>query len=817
MATWDNQRIYVTSSGQTLVNRVASGNGKIAITRVTSSSAFLEGVLPVNAKALQNEMQDFITWDWDSAPDGSNSYVLEAQLDNTVLLKDGTENTNGYQLKQIGIFAKFVDEDGTEEESEVLLFFAEPEHNDTDPDLIPAKDHPVIVTYALQVNMFTDLEGKVTVNVDMRNAGVLTKAQYLEYLNGDLNKLRTTAKDNYSGAINELKTKVDWVDDRTAGLISTVNKAFKWKGWFPEDDKDLDTYHTIDHVGFWNAQSSSSTPSNLPISRVSNEILTICIWGTPSTDVTQGFTQEVFYTKQNRRFVRYYSGTWSEWGEVYSGNTVAGFDVDTYFRYKGDWSSSWPLDDVTLSNTDMSKMGIWRIYSSATTPSGMPLNRTSNESIYLWITGGEGRLVETLYYTKQDMVYSRYKYDDTVWTEWKYDVRLSASERPLISSSSTSFTGEKIPVVSSTRRVTESNINTDEINVQNGKGQLLPSSSLFYYTPSGLKFSGEFDERGQRLVSLMDENFDFDMCAICCWNGVSSILNHHETNDIKHIYGQQVPPNPMDGEPALSYTDFNYLVLANLGTDTTRYLKSSSEIIPSISREGNCNSVYSINNMTTFIKGLPEDTSVNYELCICLSSKLYTSNVGMLNLFGGRMQLRYSGISIGLLVYNNNRTSQLLNQLIPIGSSTQGTVAKFGRISYDTGDIVYYLKVGSIEAKWTQSYDITAHYAEEHTLTLPRTTEFFGLSECIVSFTSSAIEDDWDFPYAFALEEGIYASRGISRFVPNEGVLSRLTIDWYNSLTKGASIAVGEATLTGNEPEGTVQYVVKKRNTPESL
>lgn len=67
--------------------------------------------------------------------------------------------------------------------------------------------------------------------------------------------------------------------------------------------------------------------------------------------------------------------------------------------------------------------GVYAIYSSSSTPSGLPLDRATNEKIYLFIinTPSVGDdCIQTLYYTKQKITYRRfYAAGETVWSDWQ--------------------------------------------------------------------------------------------------------------------------------------------------------------------------------------------------------------------------------------------------------------------------------------------------------------------------------------------------------------------------------------------------------------
>lgn len=100
------------------------------------------------------------------------------------------------------------------------------------------------------------------------------------------------------------------------GLIGTINKALKWRGWCSKD-MSIDDYRGDSNIGFWSISTGDSTPSNMPLGRVAYEVITLVIWGIPSSASTSGYVQELYYTTQNIVYRRYYyNSTWSAWKYV---------------------------------------------------------------------------------------------------------------------------------------------------------------------------------------------------------------------------------------------------------------------------------------------------------------------------------------------------------------------------------------------------------------------------------------------------------------------------------------------------------------------
>lgn len=457
MATWENR--YITLQGQEIINKVATGKGKIKITRVTTSSEwFPSGTDLITVTKLKHEMQDFGGIggvSWKKAPvneDNPNNtaYVIEAQLDNTVPLKETNskgnvlDNTEGYSLRQIGVFCKYINDENVEGD-EVLMLFVEPLHTDANTDYVPPDSYPILMTYSLQFNLFQEL-GDGDVFVQMENSGVVTKTER----DKDLANLKTNNKNSYSEAINEVHKERDDLEEKTNGLIGTINKAFKWRGNCTSTD-DLNTFITSEHIGFWGVPSKNTAPQNLPdITEGTNLNLTLLIWGN-SDDESSNIVQEVYSTNTSAVYRRYYKRTsstftswnrhkgllldqfalWADKATALSEDHIPTFTPDGELRstdiefssltsrFRGVWNSNRKLEEATIAD-----LGTW-IISDESGPTDMPLSKHNTEDCILIIRGDttskNGMIQEVFNTYDEHRCYRTYDRNNG-WSFWRYAI-----------------------------------------------------------------------------------------------------------------------------------------------------------------------------------------------------------------------------------------------------------------------------------------------------------------------------------------------------------------------------------------------------------
>lgn len=258
---------------------------------------------------------------------------------------------------------------------------------------------------------------------------------------------------------NTLDEFVGNTNNRITDIRNAMKRLNGWKGYF---SGNIDDYHTMDHIGYWTMSNSANTASGLPIGRASNETIILNVRGTAASNVNSGHVQELYYTKQNIVYRRYYSGTWTGWKyvcELANGNVNAWATSNTLtgnyipkvtgngqisesniklqslrYRYRGYWDGS-SLNDVTYDH-----VGTWYAhYSSggiAQFPPNLPIARVSGEHIMIDIdiTGESpsgsyiaSEMVERITYLTQGRQFTRCKSGGT-WSDWKSQVSITGGE-----------------------------------------------------------------------------------------------------------------------------------------------------------------------------------------------------------------------------------------------------------------------------------------------------------------------------------------------------------------------------------------------------
>ena len=177
MATWLLNNTYITELGQRLINGAVAAHHQVEITRVVASDLFYDelnpddpsdyppvGLTPYQVTKLRRERQLFSGVSANPTPNSRTSYTLQLILSNslkeTYLLKtaDGEYNTQSYDLKQIGVYAREKRDPSLPQANECLMMFAEclrpdPKTGEVDSDRVPAyKDTPLEMVYAFMIN-----------------------------------------------------------------------------------------------------------------------------------------------------------------------------------------------------------------------------------------------------------------------------------------------------------------------------------------------------------------------------------------------------------------------------------------------------------------------------------------------------------------------------------------------------------------------------------------------------------------------------------------------------------------------------------------
>lgn len=174
MAEWLRENIFITNSGNAAMVNASVGKSKIQITKVTTSSDTFKGDYPLTATDLTNKVQDFVSITWRKVANNSSAYLLQMQLSNRQGLNYPNPPENNYKLKQIGVFAKQVDTETEEVGEEFLLMYAQPSSG-TEDTISFDTDTEIFMTYAIQLNLYSEIGDNVTITTNVENAGIATE------------------------------------------------------------------------------------------------------------------------------------------------------------------------------------------------------------------------------------------------------------------------------------------------------------------------------------------------------------------------------------------------------------------------------------------------------------------------------------------------------------------------------------------------------------------------------------------------------------------------------------------------------------------
>lgn len=645
----------------------------------------------------------------------------------------------------------------------------------------------------IRVNSFVDVNGAIN-----HRSGYIYWNNAKGYLDRDLILDAINIDD-----VKDLQSKVALLESRTTDLMTKVNKAFQWRGLSSSSDS-LDDYRTVDHIGFWNSIASESTPKDIPISRASNEVLTILVWGTPSTSITTGYCQEIYYTSQNRMFKRYYaSSTWSSWEEIYSGNSVAGFDISTFLRFKGSLQNVGEITDMNITPDDTNAFGIWVAYNGSSRPTNLPSTLTSSTDTLIIeiIPTSVNNVIEKVTSTYTNVRYERvYDSKNAAWSPW-YTIPILALDQSLITKlKDTSFTGTKIPVINSDDVVSESDTDIDKINLQNGKNIYIPDSRYFTYGDSG------WSRSSSDTICQLDSAY---MCALCCWNGMDPWKPYYTDSSGTDLNGNAPPSSDITN----SNSRISLLELGN--GDNTRDLKcTSGNFIAGVNGSFVYSDTGTITSTLNLFKGLSITkkagsnyitSNQSYEFRFTLTRAAVLSSTVVLSLWNGKVNVRINNNSVGLLIYNANKNSQLVNSYpFPIDLNIPHTYILTIGNSGDVSECYIILKddTATSALSWTVNYALGEVESAE-TFTIPQNAQLWAFGEAMIT------TDYYEPQYWYGIiNDGEYAERNLVHRVMNGGVLAQLTKKWFNSLPSAPTIVQSQTTLTGNEPAGTLQFVV---------
>lgn len=185
MAEWLNENIFITSKGNTAIANAALGKSIITITKVVSSSGFYAGDYPASATDLVKKVQNFVSVDWRKVANNSSAYLLQAQLSNKQGVDYPDAPSDRYTLCQIGVFARITDKDtGDFVGNEFLLMYAQPTKG-TEDTISFTTDTEVLFTYAIQLELFSELDGKVEVEMSLDSVGFATE-KYVQEVSGEI-------------------------------------------------------------------------------------------------------------------------------------------------------------------------------------------------------------------------------------------------------------------------------------------------------------------------------------------------------------------------------------------------------------------------------------------------------------------------------------------------------------------------------------------------------------------------------------------------------------------------------------------------------
>lgn len=119
--------------------------------------------------------------------------------------------------------------------------------------------------------------------------------------------------DRLNTAESELNDKADssWVTTQINAAKDSINtdSMFRSRGMFPIGGS-LNDLNSYDDLGIWAVTASTNTPEELPLGRTAGEIVYVGIYANAVGN--NSLVQTIHYTKQHKRFSRYYDGTaWS--------------------------------------------------------------------------------------------------------------------------------------------------------------------------------------------------------------------------------------------------------------------------------------------------------------------------------------------------------------------------------------------------------------------------------------------------------------------------------------------------------------------------
>lgn len=292
MATWLSQNDYVTDKGQSCINAVAAGNGRLAITAVYGSDTFYYGEHPNEAtmndpRILAGIKQQLGGVHCFPAPNSKTAYIVEAQLDTSSdrIAWDeaeqkfvATDSIDGYYLRQILVVATYIqyDADGKpyvdDGDENFLMMFAEclkegdnPDTEKGGADSIPSKDTPrVLHTFAFRIDGFAYLNGELVVDIqNTTGAGVVTHNQLQnelarKYTNPNIAGHITHSPSNYTvsdKATKHLARPTKLIESYASGDVVVLPYASS-TGTPPEtsifvpktDDYTLNVLFAVDNV-----------------------------------------------------------------------------------------------------------------------------------------------------------------------------------------------------------------------------------------------------------------------------------------------------------------------------------------------------------------------------------------------------------------------------------------------------------------------------------------------------------------------------------------------------------------------------------------
>ena len=124
--------------------------------------------------------------------------------------------------------------------------------------------------------------------------------------------------------IADTSTRIDQIPSAIDSKITSAFSGYTWDDvylnrYFGSSENSVDDYTSRGSYTFY---QQGMTPQDLPLGRTANEIILLYVI-TGDTRVSKTIVQCLFYTKQEKTFIRYYSddkGTWSDWQDCNSGD-----------------------------------------------------------------------------------------------------------------------------------------------------------------------------------------------------------------------------------------------------------------------------------------------------------------------------------------------------------------------------------------------------------------------------------------------------------------------------------------------------------------